>query len=171
MHFQTFESSKERNCEGIVLSIQDPVIALTGLTERIFNLVAKRKSESAAAHSGESSQVQGAAKKMGRPPGKRSDPDYTQVTAYMRKDTYQAAQKLLIDLDRDFSDLPQDLVNDWVRKRFLDRGNARKKRRDGRASVSGILTDLVQKHRAELEAELRSSSANPSLPMKSVYAF
>ena len=52
--------------------------------------------------------------KMGRPPGKKSNPEYTQVTVYLRKELHQAARKRLIDEQRQFSDLVGDLVNQWL---------------------------------------------------------
>ena len=52
--------------------------------------------------------------KMGRPPGKKSNPEYTQVTVYLRKEVHQAARKLLIDEQRQFSDLVGDLVSQWI---------------------------------------------------------
>jgi len=39
----------------------------------------------------------GAAPKMGRPPGKKSNPDFTQVTVYLRRDVHTEARKLLFD--------------------------------------------------------------------------
>ena len=53
------------------------------------------------------------APKMGRPPGKKSNPDYTQVTVYLRKEVHQTARKLLIDESRQFSDLVDQLVSQW----------------------------------------------------------
>ena len=35
--------------------------------------------------------------KVGRPPGKKSNPDYTQATVYLRKQTHLAAKKRLLD--------------------------------------------------------------------------
>ena len=55
-------------------------------------------------------------RKVGRPPGKKSNPDYTQVTVYLRKDTHIAAKKLLLDEGREFSDLVDDLVSRWLEK-------------------------------------------------------
>ena len=52
--------------------------------------------------------------KTGRPPGKKSDPSYTQVTVYLRKDLHRTAQKLLFDDRRQFSDLVDELVGRWV---------------------------------------------------------
>lgn len=52
---------------------------------------------------------------VGRPRAKRSDPDYQQVTAYIRRDTYTAARKRLFDDGREFSELVEDLVSGWLK--------------------------------------------------------
>ena len=54
-------------------------------------------------------------RKVGRPPGKKSNPDYTQVTVYLRKRTHLAAKKNLLDEGREFSELVEALVAHWVR--------------------------------------------------------
>lgn len=53
--------------------------------------------------------------RVGRPRAKRSDPEYQQVTAYIRRDTYTAARKLLLDEGREFSELVEDLVRQWTK--------------------------------------------------------
>ena len=55
-----------------------------------------------------------AAKTTGRPPGKKTDPNYVQVTVYLRKDVHHAARKTLFDSRRQFSDLVNELVNKWL---------------------------------------------------------
>jgi len=52
--------------------------------------------------------------KMGRPPGKKTDPKYIQVTVYLRKDVHRAARKLLLDDGGQFSDLVDELVSRWI---------------------------------------------------------
>jgi hypothetical protein len=52
--------------------------------------------------------------KTGRAPGKKSNPAYTQVTVYLRKDIHQAARKILIDEQQQFSELVGELVSKWV---------------------------------------------------------
>lgn len=53
-------------------------------------------------------------RKVGRPRGKKSNPDYTQVTVYLRKRTHLAAKKNLLDDGREFSELVEDLLAQWV---------------------------------------------------------
>jgi hypothetical protein len=54
--------------------------------------------------------------RRGRPPGKRSDPDFQQITAYVRRDTHQAVKLALLRRgeQRDFSDLVEELLGRWV---------------------------------------------------------
>lgn len=58
-------------------------------------------------------------KKRGRPSGKRSDSEFNQVTAYIRKDTHLGVQMLLLKDGkvRDFSELVEDLLAKWVKSR------------------------------------------------------
>lgn len=56
-------------------------------------------------------------KRIGRPPGgKKSDPAYQQVTAYVRRATYQKTQVKLWQsgVKKDFSDLVEELLAKWV---------------------------------------------------------
>ena len=55
----------------------------------------------------------------GRPRGKRSDPDFDQVTAYIRKHTHQAAKIALLQegRGREFSELVEDLLAKWLKAR------------------------------------------------------
>ena len=59
-------------------------------------------------------------KTVGRPKtGKRSNPDYRQVSAWVRRDTYKrVTDKLYIKEDRrEFSDLVQSLLEAWLKQR------------------------------------------------------
>jgi hypothetical protein len=47
--------------------------------------------------------------------GKRNDPDYTQISAYIRKDTHRAVMQEIIT-KRDLSDLLEELFADWLKK-------------------------------------------------------
>lgn len=55
-------------------------------------------------------------KKMGRPRGKRSDPNYEQVTAYIRRDTHTATKIALLQENqgREFSELVEDLLVEYL---------------------------------------------------------
>jgi hypothetical protein len=55
-------------------------------------------------------------KRLGRPPGKRSDPAYQPVTAWIRRATYQSVRERLLREDRgEFSLLVEDLLQGWLR--------------------------------------------------------
>jgi hypothetical protein len=57
----------------------------------------------------------------GRPKGKRSDPSFEQVTAYIRKDTYLKVKMSLLQEggDRDFSDVVEELLSEFLRTQKL----------------------------------------------------
>ncbi len=46
--------------------------------------------------------------------GKRSHPDYTQITAYVRKDTHEEVMRKIYKR-QEFSELVEELLNDWLR--------------------------------------------------------
>ena len=57
-------------------------------------------------------------KRVGRPPGKRSDPGFEQVTAYIRKETHQAVKIELLKSGRqEFSELVEGLLQQWLKVR------------------------------------------------------
>jgi hypothetical protein len=56
----------------------------------------------------------------GRPPGKKTDPAYRQVTVYLQDDVHRAARKLLLDDRKQFSDLVNELVTEWVKRKNPD---------------------------------------------------
>lgn len=54
--------------------------------------------------------------KRGRPKGKRSHPDYEQVSAYIRKETYRKVKLALLQSgeESDFSELVEKLLGEWL---------------------------------------------------------
>lgn len=48
--------------------------------------------------------------------GKRSDPNYIQVGAYIPIELNKSVKRLLVDDDKDFSDLVAELLEQWVQK-------------------------------------------------------
>lgn len=52
--------------------------------------------------------------KRGRTKGKRSNPDYEQVGAYIPKALNLEVKRLLLERDIDFSDLVAQLLKQWV---------------------------------------------------------
>ena len=56
-----------------------------------------------------------AARRVGRPPGKKNNPEYKQVTVYLREEAHRAAKKVLLDEQCDFSELVDELLEQWLR--------------------------------------------------------
>ena len=56
-------------------------------------------------------------KPMGRPPGKRSNPDYQPVTTFLKKANYVAAQRAVYGTGKDFGDLVDKLLEEWLKAR------------------------------------------------------
>jgi hypothetical protein len=56
--------------------------------------------------------------KVGRPPGKRSNPNYKRLTVLVKKQTAKRAERLWDDLEpsKDMSDLVEQLLADWVQQ-------------------------------------------------------
>lgn len=57
----------------------------------------------------------GAVRRVGRPPGKRSNPDYQQVTVLLHSATYTEARKRLLDEKKEVSELINELLEQWLR--------------------------------------------------------
>jgi hypothetical protein len=55
-------------------------------------------------------------KKRSRPSGKRSDPDFIQITAYIRKNTLTSVKLKLLKQDekQDVSELIETLLSEWL---------------------------------------------------------
>jgi hypothetical protein len=66
----------------------------------------------------ESPEISQPEKPRGRPKGKRTDADYTQVTAYIRKETHQAVKIRLLQegQGREFSEVIQELLDSWLHR-------------------------------------------------------
>ena len=90
-------------------------------TSKFSGVLAKLKPRTAEAqspvlptHSTGTEPVRG----RGRPPGKRSDPDYQPTTVLLRKQTKKTAVRLLEDINagQDLSDLIEQLLAEWIQK-------------------------------------------------------
>jgi hypothetical protein len=62
---------------------------------------------------------------IGRPTGKKTDPTYRQVTVYLQDHVHRTARKLLLDERKQFSDLVNELVSEWVNNRISDAKKSR----------------------------------------------
>lgn len=56
-----------------------------------------------------------AARASKRPAGKRSDPDYTQITAYIRKGTHEDVMRAIYKR-QELSELIEELLAGWLKK-------------------------------------------------------
>ena len=56
-------------------------------------------------------------RRRGRPRGKRSDPNFEQVTIYIRKTTHKKSKMKLLAAEekQEFSELVENLVGGWLR--------------------------------------------------------
>ena len=64
------------------------------------------------------SSIEAKKKRLGRPRGKRSNPEYEQVTAYIPTSLYTQVKLRLIEQDRkEFSTLVEELLNNWIQKK------------------------------------------------------
>jgi hypothetical protein len=75
------------------------------------NLLSARERVDAAAREGRKGRSRAASV------GKRSDGDYRQVSAYIRKDTHQRVKIALLQEEREFSELVEELLNGWLHAR------------------------------------------------------
>ena len=66
------------------------------------------------------------APKRGRPArgAKRNNPDYEQVTAYIKRQTYKQVKIRLIEEDKEFSELVEELLSAWLQAEESPRSNA-----------------------------------------------
>ena len=73
-----------------------------------------RQSKPSPTHTMSSEPIRG----RGRPPGKRSDPDYQPTTVLIRKQTKKTATRLLEDTNaaQDLSDLIEQLLTEWIQQ-------------------------------------------------------
>jgi hypothetical protein len=58
-------------------------------------------------------------RRRGRPRAKRSDPDFGQITAYIRKRTHRDVKLALLQdgEGKEFSELVEELLNSWLKRR------------------------------------------------------
>lgn len=56
-----------------------------------------------------------AAKKVGRPRAKHSNPNYVQMSVYIHKDIRSKAKMRLLETSGEFSGLVESLLRDWLK--------------------------------------------------------
>jgi hypothetical protein len=86
----------------------------TGVLAKLRQRPAEEQSVAVPTPSVEAEPVRG----RGRPPGKRSDPDYQPTTVLLRKNTKKTATRLLEDTNaaHDLSDLIERLLTEWIQQ-------------------------------------------------------
>jgi hypothetical protein len=89
------------------------------MTKSDSKLEIRKGRDKARPGSSKGSHGQPAKKKRGRPTGKRSDPDFTQTTAYIRADTYRDVRIALLQEGKgmEYSELVEEVLSDWLKKR------------------------------------------------------
>lgn len=75
----------------------------------------KNRFDSVLSLKGGTSQAAVSPTEASRRKGKRNDPDYTQISAYIRKDTHRAVMQEIVT-KRDLSDLLEELFTEWLKK-------------------------------------------------------
>lgn len=55
-------------------------------------------------------------KKVGRPRAKHSDPNYVQMSLYVRKDVRNTVKARLFERGEEFSGLVESLLREWLKK-------------------------------------------------------
>jgi hypothetical protein len=53
--------------------------------------------------------------KAGRPPGKKSDPNYIQITGYVKRQTYRAVKIRCFEEDLEISEIMEILFEEWLK--------------------------------------------------------
>jgi uncharacterized Zn finger protein (UPF0148 family) len=66
---------------------------------------------------GQASSQQEPVRRSAPSAGKRSDSEYKQVSAYIRKDTHFKVKLALLQESREFSELVEELLGEWVASR------------------------------------------------------
>ncbi len=64
--------------------------------------------------------------KSGRPRGKRSNPDYEQVSAYIKRETYRNTKIALLQQgnNQEFSELVEHLLSEWLSTQKSNNSNS-----------------------------------------------
>ncbi len=89
---------------------------LKAAQEREKEKPAEKPAEKPEVKSSSAAEPSSPPQKRGRPRGKRSHPDYEQVTAYIKKKTYKETKIALLEQEEveDFSELVETLLSEWL---------------------------------------------------------
>lgn len=83
------------------------------MNSKFANLRAMREQRQAADESTPEPEV--LVRRVGRPAGKRSDPNYQQVTVLLHGETYKDVRKRLLDEKKEVSTLLNELLDAWLK--------------------------------------------------------
>jgi hypothetical protein len=85
----------------------------------IFEAAKGQKKPTRRARASKASAAPAPARRRGRPAGKRSDPDFEAITAYIRKDTHRDVKIALLKQgnSQEFSELVEELLSKWLKGR------------------------------------------------------
>ena len=115
------KAAKEREADiREISSTQEPGAVEVDLEEDAVDRVAEPTFDPSVVAPDEkrspSAETETQSPKRGRPKGKRSDPDYEQVTAYIKKETYRSTKIALLQQGevQDFSLLVEQLLAEWL---------------------------------------------------------
>ena len=77
----------------------------------------REESEPRQDSSAEEVPVSSTSKIVAKPVGKRQNPEYVQISAYVRRTDYEAVRRNLIGTKLDFSDLLEQWISEWLKGR------------------------------------------------------
>jgi hypothetical protein len=106
---------------GVLTGVVTPVASEGASSESAK--VASASRLPAISKAGQQAQAQTPVRGRGRPPGpaggKRDNQEYTQASAYIRKDTHRRVKAALIleGKGREYSELVEELLNEWLNSR------------------------------------------------------
>lgn len=55
-------------------------------------------------------------RRRGRPPGKKSNPDFIQVAGYIKKNSYRQLKIKCFELDLEISEALQEMIDRWLKE-------------------------------------------------------
>ena len=93
------------------------LLAISGEMERENETPGRPAPEPARPKREEQAEASPGKRPVGRPPGKRTNPDYQSVTTFLHKQTYLDTQRALIGAEQDFGDLVDELLSEWLQRR------------------------------------------------------
>lgn len=82
----------------------------------MFDKLAQQRQKAKATPQPEPAAPEEPKRRQRKATGKRSDPNYIQVGAYIPKELNKDVKRALVDAEGDFSDLVTELLEQWVKQ-------------------------------------------------------